>query len=257
MPPGRDSPRHAPQTGGVDGLVPEEAERALDLLLAVHARIRTWPSFELGIERLLGDLAARTDHSAAVLWLPRGGALGLRACWAGSGVDRAGLEEQLRPVRFERGSGLAGHVWTRAEPVWAGSSQDGGTPARGTLPGQLRAGIGLPALAGAEVVGVIELYSHAPPELGGRMVSVLSTVGHELGRFFNRRRAELDLSPLTAREVEVLTLAAAGLPVAGIGERLAISRGTVKSHLEHIYSKLGVVNRTAAVASALRAGLIE
>jgi ATP/maltotriose-dependent transcriptional regulator MalT len=65
------------------------------------------------------------------------------------------------------------------------------------------------------------------------------------------------LLPLTAREVEVLTLAALGLPVSAIGERLAISRGTVKSHLENIYAKLGVVNRTAAVAHALRSGLIE
>jgi ATP/maltotriose-dependent transcriptional regulator MalT len=70
-------------------------------------------------------------------------------------------------------------------------------------------------------------------------------------------RGELESSPLTARELEVLTLAALGLSVSSIGERLTISRGTVKSHLEHIYGKLGVVNRTAAVAQALRTGLIE
>jgi two-component system, NarL family, nitrate/nitrite response regulator NarL len=86
---------------------------------------------------------------------------------------------------------------------------------------------------------------------------VLAAVAHELGGFFARRRGELDSSPLTARKVEVLSLAALGLPVRGIGERLTIRRGTVKSHLEHIYAKFGVANRTAAVAHALRGGLIE
>lgn len=56
-----------------------------------------------------------------------------------------------------------------------------------------------------------------------------------------------DLSRLTAREAEILELVAAGLSNAEIAERLWISPGTVKKHLENIYAKLGVANRTAAV----------
>src|SRR5262249_53579794 len=55
---------------------------------------------------------------------------------------------------------------------------------------------------------------------------------------------------LSAREVELLRLVAAGLPNAQIGERLVITPGTVKKHLEHIYTKLDVHNRTSAVARA-------
>jgi DNA-binding CsgD family transcriptional regulator len=62
---------------------------------------------------------------------------------------------------------------------------------------------------------------------------------------------------LTARELDVLRLAAAGLPAQEIRERLSVSQSTVKSHLEHIYEKLGVTNRVAAVARALREGLID
>jgi hypothetical protein len=58
-------------------------------------------------------------------------------------------------------------------------------------------------LAGAEVLGVVELYNASSPELSPRLMRVLGTVAHELGGFFARRRGELDLSPLTAREVEV------------------------------------------------------
>jgi ATP/maltotriose-dependent transcriptional regulator MalT len=88
-------------------------------------------------------------------------------------------------------------------------------------------------------------------------MAVLEAVSHQLGAFLDRHRGVLGLSPLTAREVQVLVLAGRGLPVSEIAQQLTISRGTVKSHLEHIYAKLRVANRTAAVAQALRTGLIE
>ena len=61
---------------------------------------------------------------------------------------------------------------------------------------------------------------------------------------------------LTERELEVLTLAAAGLSTEAIGERLFLSRHTIKTHFGHAYSKLGVRNRAEAVAAALKAGWI-
>ena len=57
-----------------------------------------------------------------------------------------------------------------------------------------------------------------------------------------------ELERLTTRETEILGLVAAGLTNATIAERLWISPGTVKKHLDNIYGKLGVANRTAAVA---------
>jgi DNA-binding CsgD family transcriptional regulator len=61
-----------------------------------------------------------------------------------------------------------------------------------------------------------------------------------------------DLNRLTGREAEILELVAAGLTNAAIAERLWISPGTVKKHLENVYAKLGVANRTAAIASTNR-----
>ena len=53
---------------------------------------------------------------------------------------------------------------------------------------------------------------------------------------------------LSAREEEVLTLLARGLPNAEIGGELNVSENTVRFHLKNIYEKLGVTNRTEAVA---------
>jgi PAS domain S-box-containing protein len=63
-------------------------------------------------------------------------------------------------------------------------------------------------------------------------------------------------APLTPREREVLQLAAEGLSGPNIAERLFVSPGTVKTHFKHIYEKLGVRDRAAAVARGLRLGFI-
>jgi DNA-binding NarL/FixJ family response regulator len=62
---------------------------------------------------------------------------------------------------------------------------------------------------------------------------------------------------LSQRETEVLTLVADGLANRQIAQRLFLSEATVKSHLVHIYDKLGVDSRTAAVATATARGLIR
>lgn len=62
---------------------------------------------------------------------------------------------------------------------------------------------------------------------------------------------------LTAREIEVLQLLAFGHTNKNIAEKLFISPDTVKTHLEHIFEKMGASDRTAAVAEALRRRLIE
>jgi DNA-binding CsgD family transcriptional regulator len=65
------------------------------------------------------------------------------------------------------------------------------------------------------------------------------------------------LSPdLTPREREVLLLVATGMGNANIGERLGISRSTVKYHLGAVFEKLGVHTRAEAVAMGLRKGIV-
>ena len=61
---------------------------------------------------------------------------------------------------------------------------------------------------------------------------------------------------LTARELEVLRLAAEGLDNRVIAGRLGISRSTVKHHLEAVYAKLGVHGRMEAVREGVRRGMV-
>lgn len=69
-------------------------------------------------------------------------------------------------------------------------------------------------------------------------------------------RMQQPQTSLSVRELEVLGLVAAGHSNTDIARQLHLSETTVKSHLAHIYPKLGVNSRTAAVAEARRRGVI-
>jgi len=72
-----------------------------------------------------------------------------------------------------------------------------------------------------------------------------------------RMRSRDDAPILTEREHEILRLIAAGRSLPEIAKELYIGVTTVKTHAQHLYAKLGVSDRAAAVAEAMRHGLIE
>ena len=75
-------------------------------------------------------------------------------------------------------------------------------------------------------------------------------------RLVRRMRGASD-DELTEREIEILQLVAQGLNNKDIARNLLISESTVKAHMLHIFGKLGVADRTAAVTTALRRGIIR
>ncbi|MFJ6930707.1 response regulator [Streptomyces nigra] len=82
------------------------------------------------------------------------------------------------------------------------------------------------------------------PAVASRLVSAVRTP--------RRERDE----PLSAREREVLALVARGTSNREIARELFISEATVKTHLTHLYAKLGVNDRAAAVATAYERGIL-
>ena len=70
------------------------------------------------------------------------------------------------------------------------------------------------------------------------------------------RRCRAWSSQLTARELEILALLAAGTPNPRIAEELVVTLDTVKKHVTHVLGKLGAANRTEAAARARQLSLI-
>jgi DNA-binding NarL/FixJ family response regulator len=88
----------------------------------------------------------------------------------------------------------------------------------------------------------------------GEAVLAPSVASRLMGRV--RAPAAGSDGPLSQRELEVLQLVAAGTTNREAAARLFISEATVKTHLLHIYAKLGVGDRAAAVAEAFNRGLL-
>jgi len=97
-----------------------------------------------------------------------------------------------------------------------------------------------------------ELYTALRATARGETVLAPAVAARLVGRM--RAPAEEQLS---SRELEVLQLVAEGDSNSEIASRLHISQATVKSHLIHIFGKLGVSDRTAAVTVALRRGILR
>ena len=107
----------------------------------------------------------------------------------------------------------------------------------------------LPKLtAGDDICAAIHALARGesvvPPELQAGLASEIRL-----------RRAD-DRPVLTPREMDIIRLAADGHSNAEIGLRLHVSTATVKTHLQHIFKKLEVSDRSAAVAQAFRRGLL-
>ncbi|WP_307840589.1 response regulator transcription factor [Streptomyces sp. G44] len=115
-------------------------------------------------------------------------------------------------------------------------------------------------LAAVEAGAAGYLLKDAPPEELAAAVRTAASGRSALApavahRLMDRMRAPAEA--LSRRELEVLRLVKDGLSNQRISKELFLSQATVKSHLVHIYAKLGVDSRTAAVAAATARGLIR
>ncbi|MFI0962812.1 response regulator [Streptomyces sp. NPDC021080] len=115
-------------------------------------------------------------------------------------------------------------------------------------------------LAAVEAGACGYLLKDAPPEELSAAVRTAAS-GHSAlapkvaDRLMDRMRTPA--AALSRRELEVLELVKDGLSNQQISKKLFLSQATVKSHLVHIYAKLGVDSRTSAVAAATERGVIR
>lgn len=199
-------------------------------------------------------------------------------------VVRAGLRAVLEladDVRVVAEAGTAAEAVQLAEQLRAEGTLDvvlmdlqfgqemagiGATEQIATLPDPPRVLILTTYDTDADILAAVEagasgyLLKDAPPEELLSAVRTAAAGQSALAPAVALRLMDRMRSPgraLSAREIDVLSQVTAGMSNQQIARALFISEATVKSHLVHIYTKLGVDSRTAAAAEAARQGLIR
>lgn len=123
--------------------------------------------------------------------------------------------------------------------------------------GGVRAPVDRPAHDAAVVAlgTAIDAEAFAVARAAGAALSLEQVGEYALRARGERKRPSSGWESLTPTELQVVGLAATGLTNAQIGEKLFVSPGTVKTHLQNVYAKLGVANRAALAAEATARGL--
>jgi predicted ATPase/class 3 adenylate cyclase/DNA-binding CsgD family transcriptional regulator len=247
-------------------IVAREADGYAETLAGAHARLA-----EIALAR--GDLPRSERHASELSTLAQHiGAPRLRA-WAAHLAGRLALADG-RPGDAER-------LLHDALALREGAGHDLAIPDTLEALGEVAAALEAPieaarllsaAAAAREQLGIVRV---APDEdqvaaVARRLGETLGDAAYEQARAEGadlglaeavawlrrargaRRRPASGWESLTPVERQVVELAAQGLTNPQIGERLFISRGTVKVHLSHVYAKLGVANRAELAALASR-----
>jgi PAS domain S-box-containing protein len=226
--------------------------------IAVTQALDEWDAVARGAATLVAGLGEAMEFAFGVFWVPEGRAFMPQAIWHQPSDSLEALAATTRDWRPGAGSACIGRAFVGRRPVFMTHPSSGSPGERGRAirAAGLQGAMAMPAVSGDETFAVFEFMSLQPIEPTERLVRVLAGIGHEIGHFLSHRSGELKPPVLTAREREVLQLAARAWTAPAIAKEMHLSPATVKRHFERAYAALGVSDRAAAVGEAMRRGLI-
>ena len=171
-------------------------EREMRLLQDMTLAVGEAADLNTALEVVLHKVCESSGWLVGQVWMPgESGRLECAPSWHGAVAElehfrRASLEMSLAP-----GSGLPGKVWVSRKPLWIKDvTQEGNFPrAAAAVVSGLRTGLGVPVLAGDEVIAVLEFFMHEPRPQDEHLTDVVSSAATQLGSVIRRKLAETAL----------------------------------------------------------------
>ena len=198
------------EKGLIYGIARDVTERKREeaRLTAQHAVTRVLaeaPTLASATPRILQAICESLDWSVGAIWRVDKKEKLLRCVetWKMLSAQVKEFDRGTRSRTFPPGVGLPGRVWAQARPAWIEDvTRDANFP-RASIAAQegLHAAFGFPVLLGAEVLGVLEFFSHQIQQPDRRLLEMMSAIGSQIGQFIERKEAE-DALRVYARDLE-------------------------------------------------------
>ncbi|HEX5043163.1 MAG TPA: response regulator [Candidatus Polarisedimenticolaceae bacterium] len=161
--------------------------------------------------RILRTLCQSLGWACGAVWevVPEAGLLRCVEIWHEESRSLARFEEATKGLRFTRGTGLPGRVWSARAPAWIPDvTRDTNFPRAPIAEEEgLHAALGFPILLGERVLGVMEFFSREIQEPDEGLLELLGAVGSQIGQFIERKRAEEELDTFFTMSLDMLCIA--------------------------------------------------
>ena len=244
-----------------------------DCLVAVREVIVNAGGWEQAMPQLLSSLGRHLEWDAALHWMvdPEKQALRVRHTWQAEAGSARALIERTRSLSIVPGQGLIGRVWQSG--VLAAEPNVDAVPDEERLDmaytPDLKSVLGLPVVDHGVVIGVIELASSRVHDVRDDEVTMLATVGVEIGQFIRRsevaqalRRSEADHRAIYERSpIGIARISAEGdlleanpALLTMLGHDFEAMRSTAWPDLLHAYDQAASRHRAAPLLAGITDG---
>jgi two-component system cell cycle sensor histidine kinase/response regulator CckA len=181
----------------------KESERRLEAQHHVASILAERPPLQEGCLRILRAVCRNLDLDVGSIWRvdSQAGVLRHVELWHLPSVEVPAFEAKTRTLTLERGEGIPGRVWDADQPLWLPMFEGDPNAPRATvaLREGLRAAFAVPITVRSEVLGVIEFFSASIAEPDVELLQVMGIIGGQIGQFFEREAAKVELVKAEAR----------------------------------------------------------
>jgi PAS domain S-box-containing protein len=178
----------------------KRAERRPIAQYAVTRVLAETPTLRAAAPRILQAVCESAGWEVGVIWTldPSANLLRCVDIWSVPGIDAAEFASATRQTTCIIGAGLPGRVWSRGTPRWIPDLlQDANSPRTSfATKAGLHGAFAFPILSGSEVSGVIEFYCRNIAQPEEDLISMLDSLGSQIGQFIAHRRVEKELEAL-------------------------------------------------------------